>query len=203
MARETFISYKYSEAKTVRDEIIEKLGKDAKYYRGETATSPNLTSTSVENIKNSLKDMIYCTSVTIVVISPNMIQSEWMEWEIEYSLKQISREGKTSRTNGVLGVVMKVNGGYDWLISRGINEDGCSSRYINSNYLFGIINNNRFNLVTDDKYFCPRCKSYDRLKGSYISLIEEEIFLSDPALYIENAYEKSCSLDDYEICKEK
>jgi len=116
MARETFISYKYSEARGLRDKIIDKLGKDAEYYRGETADSPNLVTTSVENIKNNLKDMIYGTSVTIVIISPNMIKSDWIEWEIEYSLKEISRDGRASKTNGILGVIMKVNGNYDWIL---------------------------------------------------------------------------------------
>lgn len=55
MARETFISYKYSEAQELRDRIIKKLGDDATYYRGETQESPDLTSTSVENIKENLK----------------------------------------------------------------------------------------------------------------------------------------------------
>lgn len=32
MARKTFISYKYSEAQDLRDEILESLGDDATYY---------------------------------------------------------------------------------------------------------------------------------------------------------------------------
>ena len=41
MARKTFISYKYSEAKDLRDKIVESLGEDAKYYQGETSDSPD------------------------------------------------------------------------------------------------------------------------------------------------------------------
>lgn len=203
MARETFISYKYSEAKTLRDEIITQLGNDAKYYRGETTDSPNLTSTTVDNIKSNLKDMIYGTSVTIVIVSPGMIHSEWIDWEIEYSLKEITRQDMTSRTNGIVGVIMKVNGSYDWLVSRKMSTDGCFSRYINKDYLFNIINNNRYNLITDDRFYCPTCKSYDRLTGSYISLIEQDEFLGDPNRYIENAYQKSNNLWKYKISKEE
>ena len=47
MARKTFISYKYSEACELRDQIIEALGDDAQYYQGETSESPDLTDTSV------------------------------------------------------------------------------------------------------------------------------------------------------------
>lgn len=88
MARETFIAYKYSEAQDLRDEIIRQLGDDASYYQGETADSPDLTDTSVENIKENLKDMIFGTSVTIVIVSPNLKSSKWVDWEIEYSLKE-------------------------------------------------------------------------------------------------------------------
>lgn len=202
MARETFISYKYNEAQDLRNEIITKLGDDAKYYRGETASSPNLTTASAEYIKNTLKDMIYGTSVTIVIISPNMIHSEWIKWEIEYSLKEISRQGRASKTNGILGVVMKVNGNYDWLISHTTNQDGCTSRCVADNLLFEIINSNRYNLSTDDKFTCSSCKSYSQLDGSYFSLVEEHLFLADPNSYIENAYKKSTTLWKYDLCKQ-
>ena len=51
MAHKTFISYKWSEAQDLRDDIIEALGDDATYYKGETSDSPDLTDTSTENIK--------------------------------------------------------------------------------------------------------------------------------------------------------
>ena len=203
MGRKTFIAYKYSEAQDLRDTIIQKLGEDAKYYQGETAESPDLTDTSVENIKRNLKDMMFDTSVTIVVISPNMKQSKWIDWEIEYSLKEISREDKTSRTNGILGIIMNVNGGYTWLASQTVNQDGCNSRTIDNNKLYKIINENRYNLNTSDKFTCPICKTFNQLTGSYISLIEEDIFLSNPNKYIENAFEKSRDICNYDISKQR
>lgn len=203
MARETFIAYKYSEAQGLRDKIIEKLGDDASYYQGETAESPDLTSTSVENIKENLKNMIFGTSVTIVIISPNLKNSNWVDWEIEYSLKEYKRGSTTSRTNGVIGVVMKVNGSYDWLISSFQNPDGCSTRSIDNTRLYDIINNNRFNLNIDNKYSCPTCKTFDQLNGSYISLIEQDRFLSDPQSFIENAYNKSKSIENYKLSKKR
>lgn len=114
MAHKTFISYKYSEGQELRDKIIESMGDDATYYKGETSDSPDLTDTSTENIKKVLKDMMYDTSVTVVIISPNMKESKWIDWEIEYSLKNIQRKNRTSHTNGVVGVIMKYNGDYSW-----------------------------------------------------------------------------------------
>lgn len=203
MARKTFIAYKYSEAKTLRDRIIDKLGDDAKYYQGERAESPDLTDTSTENIKDHLKDMLFDTSVTIVIISPKLKRSKWIDWEIEYSMREYDRKGIKSRTNGIVGVVMKVNGDYDWLIITGQSSDGCNVRYFRTNLLYDIINNNRFNNLTDDKYACNVCCTYDSLKGSYISLINEDDFLRDPSYYIDNAFDKREKLVDFKLCKSR
>ena len=96
---------------------------------------------------------------------------------------------------------MKVNGSYDWIVSHKTNEDGCNSRYIDKAKLYDIINGNRFNNITDNKYSCKVCKSFDWLKGSYMSLIEEDDFLKDPTTFIENAYEKSQNLNDFKLQK--
>lgn len=145
MAHKTFISYKYSEAQNLRDDIIDALGDDATYYQGETSDSPDLTDTSTENIKNNLRDMMYDTSVTIVIISPNMKDSKWIDWEIEYCLKNNTRKGRTSHTNGVVGVIMKQNGSYDWFKSISKKADGCESSSYDESKVYSIINNNRFN----------------------------------------------------------
>lgn len=190
MAHKTFISYKYSEAKNLRDKIIDVLGDDATYYKGETSESPDLTDTSTENIKNNLRNMMYDTSVTIVIISPNMKKSKWIDWEIEYCLKNITRKDRTSHTNGVVGVIMKQNGGYDWFKYSKKNEDGCSSTCYYDEKVYDIINNNRFN-QNPKVYSCSKCKSINSLTGSYIAYVEEEDFLKNPSKYIDNAYNKS------------
>ena len=56
MAHKTFISYKWSEAQQLRDDIIDALGEDASYYKGETSDSPDLTDTTTDNIKKNLRD---------------------------------------------------------------------------------------------------------------------------------------------------
>ena len=201
MANKTFISYKYSEAQSLRDEILKAMGDDATYYNGETSESPDLTDTSTENIKNNLKDMMHGTSVTIVIISPNIKGSVWIDWEIEYSLKEITREDRTSKTNGIVGVIMKVNGGYDWLYSNNKHNDGCTSRTVDASLLYKIINENRFNLEPM-VYTCDTCKIVNILDGSYISLIREEAFLKNPTTYIDNAYEKSKNIAAFNITKQ-
>lgn len=203
MAHKTFISYKYSESQQLRDDIITALGKDATYYQGETSDSPDLSDTSTENIKRNLKDMMYGTSVTIVIISPNMKKSKWIDWEIEYCLKNITRQDRTSQTNGVVGVVMKVNGGYDWLRPTHRNLDGCVSISTNDSYLYDIIKKNRFN-QNPKEYSCNICQTVNSLTGSYISLVNEDDFLNDPQKYIDNAYDKSeNNASGYDLTKQR
>lgn len=190
MAHKTFISYKYSEAQELRDRIIDALGTDATYYTGETSDSPDLTDTSTENIKKNLRDMMFDTSVTIVIISPHMRESKWIPWEIEYCLKQTTRKGRTSQTNGVVGVIMKYNGSYDWFEQHIINNDGCKAISYQTQFIPDIINNNRFNQAPL-RYICAQCHIVNELTGSYISYVEEDTFLQNPARYIDKAYEKN------------
>ena len=199
MAHKTFISYKYSESLKLRDDIIGALGDDAKYYNGETGLSPNMSDDKDGTIWNYLKDMIWGTSVTIVIISPHMMESDWIESEIKYSLRKVSRDGTQSQRNGVVGVIKKVNGGYSWFKNSHTNADGCKVTTYDETKVFDVIKNNRRNQVPK-KYSCEECKTIDALKGSYISYVEEDDFLKNPSKYINNAYEKSQDdCEGYEI----
>ncbi len=127
MARKTFISYKYSESRNLRDRIIDALGENASYYQGETSDSDDMSDETNQSITEVLKDMIFDTSVTIVILSPKMTESHWIDWEIEYSLKAITRGEKTSHTNGIVAVIKKVDGGYSWFKSNNYNCHGPST----------------------------------------------------------------------------
>lgn len=202
MARKTFISYKYSEAQDLRDKIIDVLGKDASFYQGETSDSADMTDLQTSTIKKNLTDMMFNTSVLIVIISPNMKQSKWIDWEVQYCLQNNTRKDRTSQTNGIVAVIKKVNGGYDWFKSNGQNSDGCSSSSYSEHLVYDIIKNNRYN-QNPKKYSCNVCKTVNALSGSYISYVEEETFLANHDKYIENAFDKSENEDDYELTKIK
>lgn len=203
MAHKTFISYKHSEAQNLRDRIIYALGNDATYYRGETSDSPDLSDSSTQEIKRVLSDMMYDTSVTIVIISPHMKESKWIDWEIEYCLKNITRKDRTSHTNGVVGVIMKWNGGYDWFKRSERNLDGCISSSYDERYLYEIIKSNRYN-QNPKRYSCPICKTVNALSGSYISFVEEDDFINNPQYYIDNAYDKSENdAEGYDLVKQR
>lgn len=202
MARKTFISYKYDEARTLRDKILLKLGEDASFYQGETSDSPDLTDTSTENIKRYLRDMMYNTSVTIVIISPNMVKSKWIDWEIEYCLKDITRKDRTSYTNGVIGVIMNVNGSCDWIKIHQYNIHGTSVFRYRNEYLYPIIYNNLYNTTPPLKH-CNACDTFDFMQGSYITIVDEDSFLSFPNYYIENAFDKSEDITKYNLTKQR
>lgn len=203
MAHKTFISYKYNETTELRDKIINALGDDAQYYTGETSDSPDLTDTSTDNIKETLKKMMWGTSVTIVIASPHMKESKWIDWEIEYSLKEVTRNDKTSRSNGIVIVAMKDSqDSYDWLIKNHVSNDGCSYITVDCSLLYDIINKNRLNKKKPE-YTCENCKTIDALSGSYMSIIKEDAFLRNPTRYIENAFSKANSISDYNITKKR
>lgn len=196
MAHKTFISYKYSDVvedrgnNNLRDRIISKLGVNAQFYRGENGFTKDISSYSANYIKETLKDKLYDTSVTIVILSPNMKLSDWIEWELEYSLRNVTRGDRTSRPNGIVAVVQKqptygYGDGYSWLK----NHDESWNTYI----LFSVIKNNRNNR----KYYAP-----SNLPKDYIDIITEDAFLRDPNKYIDEAFYKCQNSSSYNLSKQ-
>lgn len=127
MARKTFISYKHSESQDARDKIIKALGTDASYYQGETSESPDLGDLKTQTIKDKLADMIFSTSVLIVIISDNVDKSNWVKWEINYATSRQTRNGRQSQPNGIV-MVLK-----DYLVSNGTYAPNKTTRLIAEN----------------------------------------------------------------------
>lgn len=185
MSHTTFISYKYSESTELRDKIITKLGKDASYYKGERSFSDDLSSLKAQTIKEYLKGMIAPASVMIVIVSPNMARSKWMEWEIQYSLRKQMRDGRYSNPSGIICVIAKDQNWYNpygWFYNRIMYD-----RFL----LFDVLNENVKNLKYTYKY--------TGLANDYIDFVREVDFLKTPHLYIENAFEKAQNIDKYDI----
>ena len=201
MAHKTFISYKYSESQGLRDKIIKKLGADGTYYKGETSDSPNLTDFKTNTIRKNLADMIYDTTVMIVIVSPNMKQSEWMEWEIKYALREQTRNGRTSHADGVICVVQK-NELYERL---GLNPYSWAKSYggdWDTSKLFNIINQNRNNKKSWFESDLTNKVDYEHLSKHYIDIVTEEEFLKNLNHYINDAFDKSQNLGSYTLAKQ-
>lgn len=136
MGRKIFVSYKYwdydvysvpkfsDDKPKVRDYVSwleDKFrNRTEHYYKGES-DNEDLSKYSEEYIWNKLKDKIYDSSLTIVLISPNMKElrrwekSQWIPWEISYSLRKTHRGNTISQSNAVLGVILPDRkGDYDY-----------------------------------------------------------------------------------------
>ena len=201
MAHKTFISYKYSESLSLRDKIIKKLGEDATYYKGETSDSPDLTDYTTDTIRKNLADMIYDTTVMIVIVSPNMRQSKWMEWEIKYALREQTRNGRTSHADGVICVVKKNEfyekqglDPYSWAKLYGYNWD--------TSKLFNILSSNRNNKKSWLHSDLTDRTVYDKLSIHYVDIVTEDEFLKNPNKYIDDAFNKSQNLGSYTLAKQ-
>jgi hypothetical protein len=123
MGHKIFVSYKYADSNVkplsyygqtqVHDyvRLIENNILKRDVYKGEKQDE-DLSFKSDAYIWEHLKDKIYDSSVTIVLISPNMKipykhdKSQWIPWEISYSLRLTTRDDRTSQRNALLAVVL-------------------------------------------------------------------------------------------------
>lgn len=154
MGRKIFISYKYKDynvkslpgvtQRTCPHHYVQYISNhvlsESDIYKGESGDE-DISLWSEEKIWAYLKDKIYDSSVTIVLISPNMKEpgkwqkSQWIPWEISFSVRETTRNDRTSHRNAVLAVILPDRNG--------------SYSYYNKNNLFPILKDN-----IDNGYIC-------------------------------------------------
>lgn len=113
-----FVSYKYSEAKETKDKILGALGKSGLHYEGWIAENPNDNSSFyARTAKDNLAvDILEAADVVVVVLSPNITDSEWVKWEVGYALGKIEHNGKRiSKPRTVVLVEQFREDDMDWL----------------------------------------------------------------------------------------
>lgn len=223
MGHKIFISYKYGDTSVqhlsrnksweitkVRDyvdELQEKLAEEDHINKGEK-DGEDLSSFKDSTIASKLRDKIYDSTVTIVLISPNMKDlwkaenDQWIPWEISYSLRVEHRGNDTSYRNGMIAVVLPDNNGrYDYMLEP---RSCCNETCINwhTDRLFTILKNNMFNLKTkDDKSkVCPQKEKTYNGEVSYINMVTWENFIKWMDYYISAAEKKKdTAAGDYNI----
>lgn len=216
MGMKIFVTYKYgdslvqnlpgqyfSTARNYVDELYTLLKADDHIYKGEN-DGEDLSDFKDEQIWDSLKDKIFDSSVTLVVISKGMREigvkdeDQWMPWEISYSLKELSRNGIYSKTNAMLAVVLPdENGSYGYFLT---HNPVCNSTNYNTDSLFRILKNNMFNRVTPQTHDCNGNVIHTGW-FSYIHCVTWQELKNNLSGCVDIAVEIKNNSSAYKICK--
>ena len=229
MGKKIFISYKYTDSNvkqfsnltscsrqldTVRSyvDLLEEYFKNNSdhIYKGES-DGEDLSHLSDSTIRDRLYDRINDSTVTIVMLSPNMREPyreqkyQWIPQEISYSLRAQSRTNSkgqsiTSSTNAMLAVILPDrNGSYSYFWNKcSLCNSNCTQ--YNTEWLFEILRDNTFNIKRPNSEQCNnRGLTIYHGDSSYITYVKWEDFAEAPQKYIDKACEIQTHKDDYTI----
>lgn len=219
MSRKIFVSYKHEDesvwpvghngtARDYVDKAIELFEGD-EIYKGEG--DEDLSKLKDETLRSHLRDKIYDSSITLVLISPEMKDDteretdQFIPWEISFSLKETTRGSRTSKTNAILAVVLPdQNSSYSYFL-----EDNtcpyCHCRTFHKDRLFQILRDNMFN-IKDPRYNgCPHHPDNNPVFTGYFSYIYSVKwcdFENGKEKYLKIAEEIREKINDYNLTKE-
>ncbi len=186
MGRKIFVSYKYKDNNVksmpnvtqptwpcdyvdyIKNHVLS--GDDI--YKGEDSNE-DISAWSEDAIWQHLKDKIYDSTITIVLISPNMKEpgrwqkSQWIPWEISFSIRETTRNSRMSHRNAILAVILPDKAGlFD---------------YYDQNNLFPILKSN--------------------IENNYIYVATWDDFLKYPQIDMDLAVDHKDSIPTYKIVK--
>lgn len=219
MGKKIFISYKYSDpnvmelgdykhdttARSYVDDLEAILDDLEHIYKGED-DGEDMSTLRDAAIASKLGDKIYDSTVTIVLISKGMKEDNspeidhWIPWEISYSLKEQTRDGKKSKTNAVLAIALPdENNSYGYYIT---DNPACNSRTLNINFLFQILRDNMFNRVDKESSirYCNGKKIYEG-SPSYIPSVKWKDFVNNPDFHINLALQNCENRANFDVTK--
>lgn len=218
MGKKVFVSYKYGDTNVqalpdiygtkVRDyvDIIQDLIGEDNINMGEK-DDEDLSNFKDSTIESKLRSKIFNSSVTLVVISKGMKEylvfenDQWIPWEVSYSLKEHTRNGRKSLTNAVLAVVLPdIYGSYSYFIED-FKCGECTCRMLNTYFLFKILKGNMFN--EKEKTVKEDCDVRTIYTGnpSYIHSVKWCDFVDNVNEHIDEAVGINSNISNYNIVK--
>lgn len=222
MGHKVFVSYKYKDSDvaslvgyykgTVRDYVD--FLQEHKFSGDDLNKAENddedLSRFKDETIRTKLKDKIWDSSVTLVLISPNMVEKfkpekdQWIPWEISYSLRTQTKANSRSLPNAIIAVVLPDRtDSYEYFISHWTYTDNGKKRIvttIHTDQTFQIIRKNMFNQKDPDtKEINGRTVYFGEC--SYAITVEWEDFVSNVDKYLERSISLRDKIFEYNPCK--
>ena len=222
MGHKIFVSYKYADDQvanlpgqwnSIARDYVNKLAEllvAAGHICKAEPDGTDLSQLKDETIEDKLRDRIFDSTMTIVLISPNMEESgtaerdQWIPWEVSFSLKRTSRkrengERYTSNPNAMLAVVLPdVSGSYSYFLEKkSCCAEGCTA--IQTDKTFDIIRRNMFNLKSGSNRVCNTGSTVWRGEASYIRSVKWCDFIAGINSYINDSYVRQENIDSYKI----
>lgn len=222
MGKKIFISYKYADtlvkalpgipqttARDYVDKIQSALAEEDHINQGEK-DDEDLSDFKEDTIASKLRDKIYRSSITIVLITRGMKQifpqekDQWIPWEISYSLKEHTRDGRISKTNAVLAVIIPDSAtNYEYFYVEKYCPH-CNTTLLRTDILFQILRENMFNAKAKNETTCSAAASHGKsYKGehSYILSVKWDEFMQDINKYIDRAVAINENIENYDVVK--
>ena len=221
MGKRIFVSYKYADSGVAPLLLAAVLGETTQarhyvtllesklkegdhIYKGEKDNEP-LDGFKNETIESKLRNKIFDSSVTIVLISKNMKDSsderdQWIPWEVAYSLKEITKNGVTSKTNAILLVALPdENGSYSYIV----NTLPCGVTSWDTPSLFYILRKNMFNRHDTNSSQCLSCSSphHNGNDHSYAYPVRWDLFYDNIDDHIDHVVKLKENIADYKLTK--
>lgn len=192
----------YLTARDYVDHLMEKVLTD--HVNKAEEDDEDISHLTEDAIQQKLYDRIYDSTVTIVLISKNMKEStheslQWIPREVAYSLRDKTREDRTSYANGVLAVILPDESrSYE----HGVKHYNCVTE-IQTNNFFKIISSNMFNRIEHKRNICAVCGNYHHYGDdhSYIYPIKWDDFVKNHNFYIDHVLALKDRLDEFDLKK--